>query len=393
MTEKQTKTKTIKSLLIEGRFLHSLRMLFFIPIFYFIYTEQKYFAFVLLSTMLLISWYNSFKLKHQDLEKPNYMLWFRISDVFLSLGVFSIMLYKALDSNGGQPQPIKMLIMGTIIIACKAIAYPLFTISLYKEKKKPLYTSIWSRLAILSINITMIIYVINLDNYRQIAMGSSILLMLASGISYIYWYYRDADHRKPLSVSNQLTFSRIILTPVFIWVFCYDSDLNFDNNHSVFQALAFLMVVTFMVTDFLDGYLARKWNEVSTLGKYLDPFSDKVSNMTIFMCFMVSGYASIWMVALIYFREASVETLRTLAANHNQVIPARKSGKWKTALQGVGILIILLFAFQPIQQNLPNWKIIWDYLPYSIMGIITFITIFSGIDYFWASRDIIKKYI
>jgi CDP-diacylglycerol--glycerol-3-phosphate 3-phosphatidyltransferase len=187
--------------------------------------------------------------------------------------------------------------------------------------------------------------------------------------------------------------SRIVLTPVFLWIFFYDGNLNYQDNSLVFKILALIMVVAFMVTDFLDGYLARKWGEVSTLGKYLDPFSDKISNMTVFLCFLASGYASVWMVALIYFREASVETLRTLAANEGITMPARRSGKWKTAIQGTGILIILVGALDPLFAILPGWNEIWEYLPYSVMGIITFVTIASGIDYFASSKDVLKKYV
>ena len=133
--------------------------------------------------------------------------------------------------------------------------------------------------------------------------------------------------------------------------------------------------------------------EVSTLGKYLDPFSDKISNMTIFMCFIATGYASVWMVALIYFREASVETLRTLAASENVIMPARRSGKWKTALQGVGIVLILVGALDPVANIVPNYQAIWNVLPTAVMGSITAITLISGVDYFLASKHILKKFV
>jgi CDP-diacylglycerol--glycerol-3-phosphate 3-phosphatidyltransferase len=153
------------------------------------------------------------------------------------------------------------------------------------------------------------------------------------------------------------------------------------------------MVLGFMLTDFLDGYLARKLGEVSTLGKYLDPFSDKISNMTIFMCFIATGYAPVWMVALIYFRESSVETLRTLAASEGLIMPARRSGKWKTALQGIGIVAILLGALDPMETIIPNYQAFWAIFPQAVMGVITAITIISGIDYFVASKHILKKFV
>jgi CDP-diacylglycerol--glycerol-3-phosphate 3-phosphatidyltransferase len=237
------------------------------------------------------------------------------------------------------------------------------------------------------------VYLLNLEDYQQISMVTSILLILASTVAYAYWYYRDPAHRKPLSLASQLTMSRIVLTPFFLWVFFYDNDLDYSNNSIVFKSLALIMVLGFMLTDFLDGKLARKMGEVSTLGKYLDPFSDKISNMTIFMCFIATGYAPVWMVALIYFRESSVETLRTLAASEGLIMPARRSGKWKTALQGIGIVAILLGAIEPVRALVPGLGDIWHIFPTIVMGVITAITLISGVDYFVASKHILKKFV
>ena len=99
------------------------------------------------------------------------------------------------------------------------------------------------------------------------------------------------------------------------------------------------------------------------------------------------------MVALIYFRESSVETLRTLAASEGLIMPARKSGKWKTALQGIGIVAILLGAIDPVQKLIPNFESIWHIFPQAVMGVITAITIISGIDYFVSSKHILKKFV
>ena len=100
-----------------------------------------------------------------------------------------------------------------------------------------------------------------------------------------------------------------------------------------------------------------------------------------------------WMVALIYFRESSVETLRTLAASEGLIMPARRSGKWKTALQGIGIVAILLGALDPMENIIPNYQAFWNVFPQAVMGVITAITIISGIDYFLASKHILKKFV
>jgi len=376
--------------LLYGRILRILHIFAFLPVFYFIWDEYSKLAAVNISIILIVSWYLQFRIRQQDMEIPYYQLWLSFVE---ALFAFAVMLCIFIRDSLAEYELEKMLAIGCALLLARAVARTLYMLSMLREGKPFLTSGFWSKIATMSINVTMLVYVLNLEHYQQICMGATILLLFAAAVSFGYRYYRDPMHRKPLSVSNQLTMSRIVLTPVFLWIFFYDGDLNYQNNSLVFKILALVMVIAFMVTDFLDGYLARKWGEVSTLGKYLDPFSDKISNMTVFLCFLASGYTSVWMVALIYFREASVETLRTLAASEKMVMPARQSGKWKTAIQGAGILIILVGALDPLYDFIPNWIEIWEYLPYSVMAIITFVTIASGIDYFVSSKDVLKKYV
>jgi len=203
-----------------------------------------------------------------------------------------------------------------------------------------------------------------------------------------------------VSLATQVTFSRILLSPVFVWVFFYDNDLIYQNNHLIFKVMAALMAIFFVASDGLDGYLARKRGEVSLLGKYLDPYSDKISNMIIFLCFLASGYAAVWMIAVIFFRESTVETLRTLAAASGVTIDARKSGKWKTALQGTAIITILVLetANTLILEYAGNanwvgtWASIWEYTPYTLMSAVALITLLSGVDYFTGNRKVLEEY-
>ena len=376
--------------LLYGRILRILYIFAFLPVFYFIWDEYEKLAAVNISIILIVSWYLQFRIRQQDIEKPYYQLWLSFVE---ALFAFAVMLCIFIKYSIVENELEKMLAVGCALLLARAVARTLYMLSMLREGKSFLTSGFWSKVATISINVTMLVYVLNLEHYQQICMGATILMLFAAAVSFGYRYYRDPMHRKPFSISNQLTMSRIVLTPVFLWIFFYDGDLNYQNNSLVFKILALVMVIAFMVTDFLDGYLARKWGEISTLGKYLDPFSDKISNMTVFLCFLASGYTSVWMVALIYFREASVETLRTLAASEKIIMPARKSGKWKTAIQGTGILIILIGALDPLYSIIPNWTDIWEYLPYSVMAIITFVTIASGIDYFASSKDVLKKYV
>jgi len=378
------------ALRLYGRIWRIARVAAYAPVFYFLWTDSNAWAATTLALVLLMGWHSSFRLRSQEIEKPYYQLWLCFVEGLLSFSVMTSIFIR--DLRQGEA-PEKMLAVGCVLLLARFISHTLYSLSVLREGKKGRPTSFWSKAAQLSITATMMVYVLNLEHFQQIFMGISILLMCASGTAFLYWYYRDPDHRQPLSVASQLTMSRIVLTPVFIWVFFYDNDLAYQNNRMIFKSLALFMVVAFMVTDFLDGYLARKMGEVSTLGKYLDPFSDKISNMTIFLCFLASDYASVWMVALIYFRESSVETLRTLAAGQGIVMPARQSGKWKTAIQGIGILVILVGALDPIQHWIPHWQSIWAYLPNTVMGIITLVTLGSGVDYFLSSKHVLKKYV
>ena len=378
------------SKLLRGRILRSIRILLFIPTFFLIWTHHENLAALFLALVTLAGWYTSFKRRYQSIEQPYTQLWLSFIEGLLAFAVLVNILVRNLVHHDDFPW---ILTVGCVFLLTRVIAHTLYGLSVVREGKLMRRGSFWSKASTLSITTTSMIYVLNLEHYQQISMVISLLFMSAAGVAFLYWFYRDADHRRPLSVASQLTMSRIVLTPFFIWVFFYDNDLVYQNNNLIFKSLAIFMVVGFMITDFLDGYLARKMGEVSTLGKYLDPFSDKISNMTIFLCFMASGYASVWMVALIYFRESSVETLRTLAANQGIVIPARQSGKWKTGIQGAGILTILVGALDPWQTLIPNWSDVWEVLPHTVMAIITAATVISGIDYFWSSKPVLRKFV
>ncbi|SOE57736.1 CDP-diacylglycerol--glycerol-3-phosphate 3-phosphatidyltransferase [Fibrobacter sp. UWT3] len=375
---------------LRSRIWSLLRALVFVCVIIFIWLGMAKTACAFVLIALIMGWVNLYQLRSQEIEKPYYRLWLNVVDGLLQFSVMTSIFVRDLYYSESAE---KLLGIGCAFILGRLIAHSLFSLGVLREGKKLPQKRRWSKLANLATTVTMGVYLLNLEDYQQICMVATILLITASTVAYAYWYYRDPAHRKPLSIASQLTMSRIVLTPFFLWVFFYDNDLNYSNNSIVFKVLALAMVLGFMLTDFLDGKLARAMGEVSTLGKYLDPFSDKISNMTIFMCFIATDYAPVWMVALIYFRESSVETLRTLAASEGLIMPARKSGKWKTALQGIGIVAILLGAIEPVRALVPGLSDIWHIFPTIVMGIITAITIISGIDYFVSSKHILKKFV
>ena len=381
--------KKLLSLRLRGRAWRIFRAALFVPLIATIWTQHNYTAAMITLVVLILTWLNNWQLRVQEFEEPYYQLWLNVIEGILCVTVMTSILLRDFFVDGDFKI---LLAVGCAFLLGRVIAHSLLTLSVIREGKKVPGRHAWSKISAVAIIATMLVYILGLERDQQIFMVSSILLMSAASVEFLYWFYRDPAHRKPLSIASQLTMTRIVLTPFFLWVFFYDNNLNYEDNHIIFKVLALVMVLGFMLTDYLDGHLARKWGEVSTLGKYLDPFSDKISNMTIFMCFIATDYAPVWMVALIYFREASVETLRTLAAAEGLIMPARRSGKWKTALQGIGIVTILVCALDPIQQ-IEGFKAVWEMLPQIVMGVITFVTIASGVDYFVSSKHILQKYV
>ncbi len=394
----------------QSRIWLSVKLSAFLGAFVLLLLDKNITAVFFLCASLLMGAYTSFQLRQEDIEKPLQKFWFGLLEKAFANTIFLILFLRIiLKPQSNFPT---VLCVGLVFITLRNIFYLVFSIGQMKENKQLPLNSVWGKITTAALNITMIFYALRIEsvqlklwkiqrevqNLSNILMVASLLLIAATTIGYLYFYYRDPDHRKPISVATQLTFSRIILSPVFIWVFFYDNNLTYQDNNLIFKSLALLMVIYFAVSDGLDGYLARKFGEVSTLGKYLDPFSDKISNMSIFLCFLASDYANIWMIALIYFREATIETLRTLAAVEGVVLDARRSGKWKTALQVTTVITILTGAIADtiILRNwpgLPLWSSIWYYLPYSMMGLVAVITILSGVDYIVGNLKVLKKYL
>lgn len=188
-----------------------------------------------------------------------------------------------------------------------------------------------------------------------------------------------------MNLPNKLTILRIIMIPLFmVFFFLEEVPYNYLISAIIFVAAAF--------TDYLDGYIARKNNIVTDLGKFLDPIADKclVSTALILMLFPRSAqifpyYGSI-AIALILARELMVSGFRIVAASKGLVLAADKSGKLKTFVQDVGIAVLLVGAsINPLLYSLVN------IIGLCIMGIATILTIVSGIGYLVKNRQVLLK--
>jgi CDP-diacylglycerol--glycerol-3-phosphate 3-phosphatidyltransferase len=182
-------------------------------------------------------------------------------------------------------------------------------------------------------------------------------------------------------VANQLTLFRLALSPTFVLVFI----MGGTTGH----VLALLIAIVIEITDILDGYVARTWNETSDFGKLVDPMADSVSRFSVFLCFLWAGYAHLWMVALIFYRDFIVAYIRIAAAKAGVVLAARISGKIKAITQGTVILAIL-FLIVLTPQNDQDMVEATKYTAHWLMGVVILVTLWSGSDYLRSSFPLIR---
>lgn len=145
---------------------------------------------------------------------------------------------------------------------------------------------------------------------------------------------RSSLKQDALNVPNLLTMGRVAIIPVVLWLL--------DRGTPKDCVLAALVYSAAAITDLLDGYLARRMNVVSVLGKFLDPLADKLLVMASLIWMVPMGRIPEWAVVLLIGREISITALRSIASSEGVVIAAGGGGKSKTALQMVGILCLMI---------------------------------------------------
>jgi CDP-diacylglycerol--glycerol-3-phosphate 3-phosphatidyltransferase len=182
-----------------------------------------------------------------------------------------------------------------------------------------------------------------------------------------------------MTISNMMTISRFLLSPVFIVVFLQEGLWA--------RIGAFAIVAINELTDLFDGIIARRRNEITDFGKIADPLADSVSRFTVFLCFIAAGYAPVWMIAFIFYRDIVVSYVRVLAGMHGKVMGARRSGKFKAMAQGPSTLIILLLDIIREMTPIP-W---FHQFTFILIGFVTLVTVISGIDYVIGTRHYLKR--
>ena len=189
-----------------------------------------------------------------------------------------------------------------------------------------------------------------------------------------------------MKIADIFTLIRIILAPVFLIIYFVPEWFGFGNVLSVWILLPLIIFAEF--TDFLDGYFARKTNQVSDFGKLFDPFADVFLHLTVFFCYTISGYISPLVILLFAYREFGMLFVRLLAAKKGVAIGARKGGKFKTVLYVVaGFFSLFLECAKRLGFTLPENLVYVGYIFY-IAGLIA--SYVSFIDYLVNFIPVIK---
>lgn len=177
----------------------------------------------------------------------------------------------------------------------------------------------------------------------------------------------DSNPRKDLwNLPNILSITRIAAAPLLVLIL-----LSPGRTLSLVAAVVFLLVC---LTDWLDGYLARRMNIITALGKFLDPLADKLLIMTAFIMLIPLDRVPAWMIALIVAREIAVTGLRSIAADSGILIAASWAGKTKTVIQ--------ICAIVPLLLHYPFFGVDFQAIGTYVLWVAFVLTVWSGVDYF-----------
>ena len=167
-----------------------------------------------------------------------------------------------------------------------------------------------------------------------------------------------------MTTASKITLVRVAFIPVYM-VLMYLS----GGQPNLWMWLGLAVFVIASLTDYVDGYIARKYQQVSDFGKFLDPLADKLLVIAAMTMFCQWGQMPAWALMIVLTREFAVTGLRLVAVGNGTVIAAGWSGKVKTASTMIGLCVLMAFP-----------AVGW--LSWTVIGIIVFTTVYSGVEYF-----------
>lgn len=191
-----------------------------------------------------------------------------------------------------------------------------------------------------------------------------------------------------MSVAIYLTLARIAFAPLFLLVYLYHESWGLSLFFLPFVLL--LLMGLCELSDLFDGIVARRTNQVTDLGKLLDPMADSIFRLSVFLTF-TQGIIQLPLplVLVFLYRDSAISTLRTVCALRGVALAARLSGKIKAVLQALTAFFIIILMI-PYSLGMISLDVLRDISFYSVVATAAY-TVYSGLEYIYANRTYIKK--
>lgn len=200
-----------------------------------------------------------------------------------------------------------------------------------------------------------------------------------------------------MNTPNKLTLLRIIMVVPFLTLLITSKVLNQDLTYrdmsttTILFLIAGIIFALAMITDFVDGYLARKNNQVTTFGKLFDPLADKIITTSAMILLSIFGIVPIYFTIIFVLRDIIVDGSRNLAAANKLNVAASWTGKWKTMIQSIGLLLIFLTAPALSKITFSAFNPSWELWALNAPIIIaSFLSVVSGWKYFHQIMPLLK---
>lgn len=191
-----------------------------------------------------------------------------------------------------------------------------------------------------------------------------------------------------MSIANYFTFIRIVISPIFLFVYLEHTALGIPGTGLPYFLMGLLAISE--LSDAFDGFLARHYNQVTDLGKVLDPMADSIARISVFLTFTLDPVnLPMPLIFIFLYRDSVVSTLRTICALKGFALAARTSGKIKAVIQAIAAFVVLIlmipYAHGQISQETLHAS------GTAIVGLAALYTIYSGVDYISSNWIYISK--
>lgn len=187
-----------------------------------------------------------------------------------------------------------------------------------------------------------------------------------------------------MTTASKFTMARIAMIPVFM--VC----LEFSKDSLAMTAAALFVFILASVTDFIDGHIARKYNQITDFGKFLDPLADKLLVISAMCIFCAWDIFPAWALMIVLTREFAVTGLRLIAVGNGRVIAAGWSGKVKTAATMVSLCVLIVF-WDVTRLGLGIPAVVNTVVRWVVIAVIVVTTVVSGVEYFVKNSDVFKS--